>query len=160
VSVLLVLSFAIDVALYGAVSLALWLFARNYRGRTSRWWFFAPFLTFMALHILAAPILLLFGYVGVIAALVLASKPLFLPLWIWVGIGFAVFLIVPPRRDALTRACPHCAEQILRKAKVCPYCRRDVPAFEEPRAGFDAATFERPGPDLTPPDHLRDDAGS
>lgn len=31
-------------------------------------------------------------------------------------------------REALYRECPHCAEQILRRAKVCKHCGRDVPA--------------------------------
>ena len=33
------------------------------------------------------------------------------------------------------RECPHCAEQILSKAKVCKHCGRDVEPIPEPPAG-------------------------
>lgn len=32
----------------------------------------------------------------------------------------------PPPQPASTRACPHCAEQIQRAARVCRFCGRDV----------------------------------
>ena len=52
-----------------------------------------------------------------------------------------VWLFVLPKRLGLTRReaieqlrslhkCPHCAETIKRKAKVCKHCHRDLPELE------------------------------
>lgn len=56
-----------------------------------------------------------------------------------VGSGFALYVVpglivaligdrMAKRRRAARAACPHCAEPILKAAKVCKHCGRDVVA--------------------------------
>lgn len=37
-------------------------------------------------------------------------------------LGLLIAIISPGDR----RACPHCAEKVLRAAKVCPHCQREI----------------------------------
>jgi hypothetical protein len=44
-----------------------------------------------------------------------------------VGQGSAAPALAEPRDE---RECPYCAEKILKKARVCRFCNREVPAVE------------------------------